>query len=349
MPVEIIEMTDPLTAMVHFRTSSVYEMLVSLNTLLRAERHLDWAATARETLGDSFVEELRETCGPFWEGCALFEFGVDFHDHHDVPGFIQYVRNMDENTFLFYLTGRIIPPEQIAALRGDAHLLVEAMSYYHHHPDEETMRPVMKDVAAFQSRITGLWERYWTGFFHSQVPPLRKHWAEAIVEQGRLLARDGGRALLDMLTTSSKMPDPIPADHPWTEIVFVPTYFITSRSYKFFGYGNMTVVFDSERTEERVRVVNQNKEEALNVARALGDSTRLNILQLIAQSEHHWHGKRLAEKLDLSASAVSRALAQLRDCGLIAEEHHDNQTVTYRLVREAITSLPQKILDYLYG
>src|SRR5579859_5739704 len=235
MPVEFIETTDPLTAMVQFRTSTVYEMLVSLNTLLLGQRHLDWVDTARAALGDSFVDELREACGPFWQGCALFEFGVDYHDHHDVPGFIEYVRNMDADTFLFYLIGRIVPPKEIAETYGDVHSLVQAMSYYPHHPDEEILRPVMQDVSAFQKRITGLWERYWTQFFQNQIGPLRARWAEAIAEKERLLTGDGARLLLEMISTSSKMPDPIPADHPWTEIVCVPVYYISSRSYKFFG------------------------------------------------------------------------------------------------------------------
>jgi len=349
MPVEIIETTDSITALMQFRTSTIYEMLVSLNTILLGQHHTDLTGRMRQTLGDSFIEELSQASGRFWHGGALLEFAVDYPDHHDVPGFIEYVRQMDENTFLFYLTGRIIPAKQIAATHGDPALLVEAMSYYPHHPDEATMRPVMEDVRAFQTRITGLWERYWTGFFQYELAGLPERWADAIADKEHFLAREGGRALLELLTTSDKMPDPLPPNQPWTEIVCVPVYFISSRSYRFFGYGNNTVIFDSERTEERIRLINQNKEEALNVAKALGDSTRLSILQLIAQGEHHWHGKRLAEKLDLSPSAVSRALAQLRDSGLIAEEHHDNQTVTYRLVRESITSLPGKILEYLFG
>ncbi len=61
------------------------------------------------------------------------------------------------------------------------------------------------------------------------------------------------------------------------------------------------------------------------------------------------HGKRIAETLELSPSAVSRQLAQLRDSGLIVEEHHGDQTVTYSLVTDVITTLPEKILDYLFS
>src|SRR5262249_7621201 len=135
MPVEVIENADPLTSLVRFRTSTVYEMLTSLSSVLVGQRHTELLSKLRGTLGDSFVEELRDLCDSFGHGIALFEFAVDYPDHHDVPGFIQYVRKMNAETFLFYLIGRVIPPKRIAATHGDAHTLVEAMDVYPHHPD----------------------------------------------------------------------------------------------------------------------------------------------------------------------------------------------------------------------
>jgi DNA-binding transcriptional ArsR family regulator len=79
----------------------------------------------------------------------------------------------------------------------------------------------------------------------------------------------------------------------------------------------------------------------------LGDGSRLDILRLIARHESRMNGKRIAEKLNLSASAVSRHLAQLKEAGLILEETQDNRTITYRLQRETITTLADRVLDYL--
>ncbi len=45
---------------------------------------------------------------------------------------------------------------------------------------------------------------------------------------------------------------------------------------------------------------------------------------------------------------MSRHLTQLREAGVIVEETRDNRTITYRLQREALTSLPDRLLDFLY-
>ncbi|NDJ76684.1 MAG: helix-turn-helix transcriptional regulator, partial [Chloroflexi bacterium] len=60
------------------------------------------------------------------------------------------------------------------------------------------------------------------------------------------------------------------------------------------------------------------------------------------------HGKKIAAKLELSASAVSRHLGQLKDAGLITEETHDNRTITYRLQWGLVAALPDLLGDYLY-
>jgi DNA-binding transcriptional ArsR family regulator len=80
----------------------------------------------------------------------------------------------------------------------------------------------------------------------------------------------------------------------------------------------------------------------------LGDGSRLEILRLIAHSEGVIHGKKIAQHLNLSASAVSRHLTQLRDAGLILEASQDNRTITYRLQKDTLTALPEKLMDYLY-
>src|SRR5579859_329125 len=109
MPVEVIETTDVLTDMVQFRTSPVYEMIVSLHTLRAGRRHREWASKARAALGRAFIAELEATYGVFGKHIPLIELAVDYTDHQDVPGFIHYVRNMDAPTFAFYVTGRIVP------------------------------------------------------------------------------------------------------------------------------------------------------------------------------------------------------------------------------------------------
>lgn len=349
-PVEIIEASDPITAMVQFQISPVYEMLVSLHTLAAARRHLEWISTAQAVLGADFMAELHAIYEPLNGGTLLFEFPVNYPNHSDVPGFFTYVRTMDSTSFLFYLVGRVVSRTDLMQLQSDREKLSSVLSKCCHSWAPEVMLDeILDDVSRFKVRLVNLWERYWESFFKDQIAALQPNWAHAIADKKRILARDGGKSLLELVTGKTDLPDPLPADQPVTEMVFIPIFYVSAQSYVFFGYGNETILFDSERTEARLSELNQNKDWALSVAKALGDSTRLNILRLIAGHEGHMHGKKIASILDLSPSAVSRQLAQLRDCGLVSEEAHDDQTVTYRLIKSTLTDLPAKILDYLYS
>lgn len=349
MPVEIIEASDPITAMVQFRTSAVYEMIVSLHTVLVARRHTEWGAAVRAALGSDFLAELNAIYGPEKQGTTLFEIAVDYPDHQDVPGFIDYVRKMEPVSFAFYLIGRILSREQLIQFQLDPDLIIEGISsFYREHISVSSTRQILADIPTFQRCLVNLWQRYWDTYFYSMVPPLLPHWTQAITDKQRMLARNGGRGLLEAVTGKTELFGPLPEGQPVTEIVFIPLFYVSAQCYMFFGYGNETVLFDSERTDARISELNQGKEWALNVTKALADSTRLNILRLIAECDGGIHGKQIAARLKLSPSTVSRQLTQLRDSGLIAEDHHDNQTVTYRLIEETITDLPAKILDYLH-
>lgn len=350
MPVEVIEATDQLTTMVRFRTSTVYEMIVSLHTIEAARRQHEWVKAARLNLGADFLAELKTMYGPCKDGICLFEFPVDYIDHNDVPGFLRYVRDMDEPTFIFYLIGRVLGRQEIIEIGLQDNGLIDAINNLPHPCIPSAyLAWVLTDIRAYQNRLADLWEHYWNRFFSRQITELPNCWADAISEKERILARSGGHGLIETVTGWTTLPRNLPEDHPITELVFIPLYYVSAQSYVFFGYGNVTILFDSLLSEERASVINASKEQALEIAKALGDSTRLNILRLVAQDSHHMHGKKIAEKLDISPSAVSRQLAQLRDSGLIAEDRQDNQTVTYHLITEAFTSLPDKILDYLYS
>ncbi len=108
MPIQIIENSDPISAMTHFRTSAVYEMLVSLHTLSLGRRHAEWIAAARATLGTDFIEAFVHDYDAVCQGTYLFEMAVDYADHDDVQGFIDYIRTMDPVSFVFYLVGRVL-------------------------------------------------------------------------------------------------------------------------------------------------------------------------------------------------------------------------------------------------
>lgn len=353
-----IEMSndDALATMIRFKTSAIYEMIISLQTLFYPRRRSAWANQTRAQLSADFWEELSALYKPLDGWYIEFpELAIDYHHHHDIPGFLDYIRSMSPVDFIFYVIGRRLPRARIAEIGLDLEALTAAIrqEFDNFCVGEEALPPwriMLDDVSAYQTRLVDLWEQYWNLYFCGIVESLQIHWEKGLAEHERILAREGSEALFQHLMGHKlKMPAPLPSDHPFTEIVLVPIYLTSNNVFMFYGYGNITVLVDAENTRARAAQIETIKDEALETLRALGDNTRLRILRLIAQNEQKINGKKLAAHLNLSTSAVSRHLSQLRDGRLIIEEPIDHRNITYRLQRDVILDLPEKLLEYLFS
>lgn len=351
MPLQVIESTDPITSLIRLEKSAVFELLFSLNVLYHPGKHGQWVEEARASLSPDFLRELDAVYKPYDDGFLFYELAIDTPDINDVPGFFEYVRSLDAATVLFYLVGRVVTVEEIehtgfAPKQFTA--LLKAIPY-----DvmcaclELPFDAILADVLGFRDRLVDLWEWYWDSFFHAEIEQLAGHWDTAINDKKAILAREGGMALYEHVTGKNELMPPLPPEYPVQEVVFIPLYLIPSSVYMFYGYGNITVVFDSERTQERIAQIEQSKDQALATLKALGDNSRLEIVRQIAHHEGVINGKKIAAKLNLSASAVSRHLAQLKDAGVITEETQDNRAITYHVQWDTISNLPDLLIDYL--
>ncbi len=351
MPLEVIESTDPVAQLIRFETSAVHELMMSLHVLLKPERRAAWVREAREALPADFLAALEALYEPYYKGALFFELTVDYDAPHDVPGYFHYVREMDPARFIFYVTGRIVPAEKIAATGLEPNAVREALlssRYYNHCTCMEVpLDTILADVPAFQRRLTDLWAWYWDVFFADQVPALQARWARCLNDKQALLAREGGMALWEHVTGKPELIEPLPADQPVRVITFIPAYLMAAPVYMFYGYGKITVVFDSERTQARTVEIEQTKELALTVFKALSDGSRLDILRWIAYYEGEMNGKVIAAKTGLSASAVSRHLRQLQDAGLIVEKAGDHRSVTYSVAHEQVGALSDLLFAFL--
>ncbi len=357
-PFEVIDELDPLTSMIEFRTSAVYELVIGIRTLIQHPHwHEAWCERAQSALSPALYDELVYLYKNFNDGALYFELPVDYPDHSDVPGFFKYVRQLSPSDFVFYLLGRILSRETLLPLfkkrsgeRVDA--IRAALSAYaqeeHYSWYAENLEPALADIEGFRDRLVNAWEMYWKVFFKGEIAALEPIWDSGINDKRRILEREGGRALMEKVTGKAMLPPELPPGMPITSITFIPVVLLPSRVYKFFGYGDTTNLFDPQLTEERKLAAEQSRKDAAATLKALEDETRLKILRMIAQHEGHLHGKLIAEKLEISASAVSRHLALLKDGNLIAEEPHKN-LITYRFKKETLTGLLDKLFEYLYS
>jgi ArsR family transcriptional regulator, arsenate/arsenite/antimonite-responsive transcriptional repressor len=349
MPFEVIDQVDPLTNLIQFKTSAVYELLISLQTLVNPPRHhAEWAERSRDSLPKAVIAEIRAMYEEFSDGNMYLELPVDYPDHDDVMGFFNYVRGLSDADFVFYLVGRILPRDEISHRLPSRDAVREALSVstelYERYG--QYLEAILADICAFKMRLVALWQTYWEAYFNREVIRFAPAWMAGIQDRHAQLQREGGRLLLEKLTGRVEMPPELPPGMPVSSITVTPVYLLPSRVFRFYGYGNITVLFDPQYTEARKIAVEQGKDDALATIRALDDDTRLTILRLIAQKRGLMHGKAIAEHLGISASAVSRHLSLLKEGGLITEQPNKNVT-TYQLQKHALTDLVNKLLDYL--
>lgn len=354
MPFEVIDSVDTLTDLFEFRTSPVYELILSIRTLVKPPRLLEsWVTSAKAALAPDVLAELVDLYQNYSDGGVYFEFPVDYADHNDVPGFFAYMRNLSEADFMHYYVGRIVPREEMPGLLRQPKVvdtLRARLLAFSDHYDwyTQNLDVVLKDITAFKTRLVAAWAVYWEMFLRHELPVLEPLWTAGLIEKQTLLAREGGRVFLEKVVGKAHMPHELPAGTPYTSITVIPVCWLPSHIYQFFGYGNVTILFNPQYTEAHHEEVKHAKAEAIAILKALDDETRLKILRLIAQHGSRMHGKTIAERLEISASAVSRHLGLLKEGNLIAEDPRKN-AITYRFQKETLTGLVDKLLDYLYG
>lgn len=341
---------DEIARITTFRVSPLLEMLVSLQSLLDPVRNPDWKETVRDNLGRRFFERLQDQYVRLHGGSDLIEFALDTGiDHDDIPAFLDRVEGATRRHFLFLMLGRIFPeetlPEQISTNA------VERFLDRHARLEVGTLVGAdyswCDDVEQTQREVVSLWREYYEGVYRERLDDKREEVEASVREKRAVLEKEGGLSLLRHVTGMEWLPDPLPADTPYTELVYVPIKRFARSSKMYFGYGNITVLYDIRLSTGLAAQQEERKKRVLRIARALGDPNRLRILQLIAGDEYKFNGMRVAKHTGLSSSVVSRHLKQLREAELIEEHSPDNRNVLYRLRYKTLEDLSEELIRYL--
>lgn len=342
---------DTFSRLIRFQTSPLLECLVSLQAAVHPWQHQDWGLKVKEQLGEDYINEVSELYNGFHLGCDFTELFIDYDDHGDIIGFFEYVENLTDRDFLFYTLGRVYPremiPDTISASTFDD--LIKSPSDLPTPQNIESYRTWTEDLETLRSKLLRFWRVYWNDLFASEVDACRPYWTESLREKEELLGLKGGMALYENVTGYKDLPEQLPADQPYTDIAIIPIYRSTRRRSVFYGYGNITILYDCRLTRAQEEKNAREMQNTIQLLKALADENRMKILKLIADAEHSYNGKGISEKIGLSPSVVSRHLSQLRDAGLISEHSCDNRNITYSFKREAVTDLPQAIFRYLHG
>jgi DNA-binding transcriptional ArsR family regulator len=349
MPLHVTAERDPITPLIHFRTSAVFQTLVSIQAATHPWRHKDWTRRVNEELGEDFYTRLKALYQKFHNGCDFAEMAIDYAGD-DFSGFLDYVESLSSRNFVFYVLGRVYRLEEIPEILTEESIyrLVEEHGNLDHFQHIGVTFEWAADVPALQRNLIDLWRTYWQEFFESKLPDFQAIWERGMREKEEILYRQGGTVLLEQITGCSELPPPIPEDQPFTTVQLVPACLMPRSSVTYYGYGNITVLYDCTRSEEVDAEIEKSKDRALAMLRALADENRLKILRLISEEELAYNGRKIADKLNLSPSVVSRHLSQLKEAGLVAEQSPDNRNILYMAQREKINELPKLLLRYLY-
>jgi DNA-binding transcriptional ArsR family regulator len=345
--------TDEFRSLISFRTSTIYEMFLSLRALQKpGHRHQDWAEQVRRRLPQDILEDLEFIHSRFEHGVLLMELAVDCPDHDDVEGFLHHVEQMSMPQFLFYAVGRLAPVEEMAKLEPtmESLLSIVAQAFPQESKYAERLRSaryleLLADPEAYRARMLRLWRRYWEVHFKEESERYRQIWEDSIREKSSALSRQDGLEFIQRLTNKPGLPEQIPDGYATQEIILVPSYF-GPHHLMFFGYGSITLIYDCQITEQRREELDKLEEEIIATAKALDDKTRLELLKWIVR-DPQMYGRKLAEICHISQPSVSRHLRILKEAGIIEERPIDNR-IAYEVRREKIETLSQQLMTYLY-
>jgi len=346
--------TDEFRSMITFRTSTMYEMLLSLGALQHpSRRHDSWAEQTNAGLPQDVLDDLDFLYSRFENGILLMELAIDYPDHHDVDGFLNWVEQLSVPQFLFYVLGRLATPEEMARLEPNEESLLSLTTRAFQEVSPHTKRryrtagylELLAEPETFKARILRLWRRYWTVYFKEKSKAYHETWEESIAEKSMALSRQDAQEFARKLSGKSELPEQIPRGYSTREIVLVPSHFGPPH-LMFYGYGSVTVIYDCHFTEQRREELEELEEDIIAIGKALGDKTRLQLLKWIVR-EPELYGRKLAKICHISQPSVSRHLRILKEAGLIEERPMDNH-IAYEARRDKIKNLSAQLMAYLY-
>ena len=345
-----------LREIIRFTPSAASELLIGLSAVHTPPTRLKaWAAQAQTALGPEWLEEVRFFAEEFWHSMAFMDLTADYSGPaEEAGGFIDYVAAMDPDTFLYYLWGRLIPREEVPALRQHPEALVQRMYDFYEgiwpgSGRDKTSGPMLARstviAAELQARLVRVLRIFNERVFSPDLPDLRQRWAVSIAEQRAELERTDPTTFLSRFVGSHMLPPMFPEGTPLRELRLVPSYYLRRAGFEVWGHGTIILFYDAGLSGERLAALDQEGRDLGALAAALSDPNRLKILRAISQDQEVY-GHKLARLCGISQPAVSRHMGILKRAGFVDEIPSDGR-VLYRLRRTAFEELGPRLRHYL--
>jgi DNA-binding transcriptional ArsR family regulator len=239
--------------------------------------------------------------------------------------------------------------QSVRKLLGDRELRAQVMkrAASHGYGPRSAVRLLFDDPAALHSRFVELLARYWADAFAMEWARIEPNLAEGVEAAGREIASGGAFRFLQRLAPRLRVDlddhsfgIDVPHDHrikldAGNQLLLVPSVYTWPHvRVNCDAPWQLTLVYRAPQLAESLRP--PKPPELVNAFRALGDPTRLRIVQLIARRPRST--QELAALVGLSAPGTSKHLRTLSAAGLVTTRR-EGYYVVYSLAAERMQSL----------
>jgi DNA-binding transcriptional ArsR family regulator len=346
---------------VAFGYSPAMEATLSLQVLVDAKHHplhIPWVVQARKQMTPALKAEVeafsvlyRRPLAAFWP--AHTEPGRSFADD------LAHLERLPVAEFAAeVLRVTLAEPVTWAEVERNPALKLRAMAATSARVPGSLgmMEEFLADPERSRRRFARFLAAYWEAVLAREWPRLEERFLAEVTRCGRLLRRGGPLAVLERLTPDltvdrkaglARLHKSKPAEirfEPEEPLYLVPSAFVwplvitrvTAPKLICYGFPDLAEEGQAPMPPEQL----------LKVLRAAGDTTRLQILQLLGQQPRST--RELAGLIGITEAAVSKHLKLLQDAGLVVPERQ-SYYVFYRLRPEPLATLSRGLQEAILG
>lgn len=358
-----LELANFSSEQVAFGYSAAHEAVVALHVFHDCKHHplhLSWVLQARRRLSPALKEEIeafrffyRRPIVAFWElqeGAAFRSFEQEVDELMQAP-----IAGYAEKT-LHMLLERSVSWAQWQ--QADAVIAEEVLARVRErHPGSlAVVGEFLRDPWRSRARFVEMLCAFWEACVREEWPRIEELFVLDITERGRALLRGGVLGVLEGLapeisvnrkrqTATIRRISKAELTFGEQDVLFLePSYF--TWPHLFVKRTKPVILHYSVMELQQAARPEMPPEHLYPFFRALGDLTRLQIVQYLAQKERST--RELAELIGITEAAVSKHLKQLLAAGLVTARR-ESYYVFYRLLEQPFADLPSGLQTLLRG
>jgi DNA-binding transcriptional ArsR family regulator len=302
------------------------------------EKINDWIAEKYNALPDHIVEELNIFFHPdSFFGLAMTQVFYQLDKYGNMEDSLELLKSLDAKKVvsLFFNTGQNTLDDES---------IIDNPLKVHDHVKNSTLPWSEKSKLFFlyfdpedtMGRFVNLIQYCYEQLYKPNATELERFHLEAVQTIKKLSVQQ----LSEIISFNSDSPEKFPET-----VVIFPSYY--HRNHSIFSYDGKADIAISiagmELIEDLMDGANM-EEKVIELARALSDSKRINIIRELNKAPHY--GFELAQRLDLSSPTISHHMSILFRLGLVTSSKYENK-IYYEVNKDKLKQALAEMTDLL--